>query len=220
MKKIYLFTALITLTVSSFAQNNSLGTNDPNAKKILDGVSARFKTFKAIKSTFTFVAEGANGKIQGSKTGTVYMKGNKYRVTITGQEIFCDGLNIWTYDKAANEVTITQLDNSGSSITPQKLFTNFYDKDFLYKLNGEKKAGAKTLQEIELTPTDKTRNFHKVYLQVDKASQTIASTKILEKSGNKFTYTVNAFNGNTNVADNLFVFDKAKYPGVEVIDLR
>jgi outer membrane lipoprotein-sorting protein len=37
------------------------------------------------------------------------MKGAKYKVAVTGQEIFCDGKSIWTYDKAANEVTITNL---------------------------------------------------------------------------------------------------------------
>ena len=42
------------------------------------------------------------------------------------------------------------------------MFTNFYDKDFLYKLNGEAKKGNKTIQEIELTPVDKTKTFFKV----------------------------------------------------------
>lgn len=220
MKKVYLIVALLCTAALSFGQNNSLGKNDPNAKKVLDGVSAKFKTYKGIQAVFTLIAEDSKGKVQGNKKGTVFMKGNKYRVSITGQEIFCDGLNIWTYDKAANEVTVTQLDNSTSSITPQKLFTNFYDKDFLYKLNGEKKEGARVLQEIELTPTDKNRNFHKVYIWVDKKTQNIVTTRILEKSGNKYSYTVSSFNGNAAVSDASFVFDKAKYPGVEVIDLR
>ncbi len=45
------------------------------------------------------------------------------------------------------------------------MFTNFYDKDFLYKLNGETKQGNKTLQEIELTPVDKTKSFFKVIVE-------------------------------------------------------
>ena len=52
------------------------------------------------------------------------------KVTIVGQEIFCDGVNVWNYDKSSNEVTITKFDNSSSGLTPQKMFTNFYDKDF------------------------------------------------------------------------------------------
>ena len=77
------------------------------------------------------------------------MKGNKYNVILSGQEIFCDGVNVWTYDKSANEVTITKFDNSSSGLTPQKLFTNFYDKDFLYKLNGEKKQGQKPCRKLK-----------------------------------------------------------------------
>ncbi|MGZ5248351.1 MAG: LolA family protein, partial [Flavitalea sp.] len=164
--------------------------------------------------------EDAKGKVQGVKKGTVYMKGSKYRVNITGQEIFCDGKNVWTYDKASNEVTITTLDLSGSSITPQKLFTNFYDKDFLYKMNGEKTEAGKTLQEIEMTPVDKTKAFHKVYILVDKKTNTIYSTRVLEKNGNKYSYTVNSMNGNAPVTDATFFFDKKKYPGVEEVDLR
>ena len=199
----------------AFAQGS-----DPAAKQVLDAVSSKFKTYKSVQSAFTLKVEDAKGKVQGVKTGTVYMKGAKYRVNITGQDIFCDGSTIWTYDKASNEVTITQLDPSSSTITPQKLFTNFYDKDFLYKMNGEKKEGNKTLQEIEMTPTDKNKAFHKVYLLVDKKNQSIYSTKVLEKNGNKYSYTVNSLNGKANVADAMFVFDKKKYPGVEEVDLR
>lgn len=220
MKQFALTLVALFAIQTGFGQNNSLGKSDPAAKTLLDAVSAKFKTFKAVQAIFNLKAEDAKGKVQGNKKGTVFMKGNKYRVTITGQEIFCDGKTIWTFDKSANEVTITLLDQTGGAITPQKLFTNFYDKDFLYKLNGEKKEGARILQEVELTPTDKTRNFHKVYLLIDKKNKTIYNTKILEKSGNVYNYTVNSLNGNAAVTDQTFVFDKAKYPGVEVIDLR
>ncbi len=215
MKKFYLLAGLVLAVFTGFAQSN-----DPAAKKILDGVSNKFKTYKAVQSTFTLQIEDAHGKIQGTKKGTVYMKDQKYRVSITGQEIFCDGKNVWTYDKGANEVTITQLDASGAGITPQKLFTSFYDKDFLYKLNGEKKQGNKIIQEIELTPVDKTKAFHKVYLLVDKNNRSVYSTKILEKNGNKYSYTVNTLNSKTPIKDEVFVFNKSKYPGVEEVDLR
>lgn len=220
--KTFFISLLAVLTVSATsAQSNSMGKSDPNAKKILDAVSAKFKTFKAIKASFTFKNEDAKGKVLGVKKGTLSTKGNKYRVTITGgQDIYCDGATIWTYDKAANEVSVSKFDPSSTSITPQKLFSNFYDKDFLYKLNGEKKEGNRTLQEIELTPFDKSKNFFKIYVWVDKATQTIYSTKVLEKSGNRYTYTVATFNGNANVPDAEFVFDKKKFPGVEVVDLR
>ena len=194
--------------------------NDPAAKQILDGVSAKFKTFSSVQAGFSYKVEDASGKTMSSKKGTVWMKGSKYRVTFGGQEIFSDGKTVWNYDKSTNEVTINDVDASSGSLTPQKLFTDFYDKDFLYILNGEKKSGNKTLQEIEMTPTDKSKNFHKVYLQVDKDAKTIYSTKVLENGGNRYTYTVSTMKTNSPVADNQFSFDKSKYPGVEEVDLR
>ena len=146
------------------------------------------------------------------------MKGTKYRVSVTGQEIYCDGSNIWTYDKAAKEVTINKIDPSANSITPQKLFTNFYDKDFLYKLNGKSTVNGKSFQEVELTPIDKTKAFHKVLLFIDRA--VINTTKVFEKTGNRYTYSVNNMNTNANIPDAIFIFDAKMYPGVEVVDLR
>lgn len=215
MKKSFLLVILCSSIFFGFGQDN-----DPEAKKVLDAVSAKFKTFPAVQASFTLKIEDGKGKVQGTKNGTVSMKGSKYKVNVTGQEIFCDGSNIWTYDKAANEVTISQVDPTANTITPQKLFTNFYDKDFLYKLNGEKKVGTKTVQEIEMTPVDKTKAFHKVYALIDKKTQTIYSTKVMEKNGNKYTYTVNSMNGKASLPDASFVFDKKKYPGVEEVDLR
>jgi outer membrane lipoprotein-sorting protein len=215
MKKLYFLTFVSFLTLQAFSQKS-----DPEAKAILDGVSAKFRTFTTVQAGFTYKVENASGKALSSKSGNIQMKGTKYRVSFSGQEIFCNGTTVWNYDKAANEVTISKLDASSGMITPQKLFTNFYDKDFLYVLNGEKKVGSKTVQEIEMTPVDKSKPFHKVYVQVDKAAKTIYSTRVLENAGNRYIYTVSSMKTNKPIADNTFVFDKTKYPGVEEIDLR
>ncbi len=191
-----------------------MGKSDPEAKKILDAVSSKFKTLKTVQGKFSLKIENAAGKVLGVKTGNVFMKGNKYRISVTGQEIFSDGSNIWTLDKASKEVTISKIDPSANSLTPQKLFTNFYDKDFLYKLNGT----TKSLSEIELTPIDKTKPFFKILLYVDKNS--ISTTKLFEKTGNKYTYSTTSLTANTIVPDATFIFDAKKYPGVEVVDLR
>lgn len=215
MKKLYLFTLSCGIALLTQAQSS-----DPAAKAILDGVSTKFKTFTTVQANFSYKVENASGKALSTKTGTILMKGTKYKVNFSGQEIFCNGTTIWNYDKAANEVTINKLDASSGMVTPQKLFTNFYDKDFRYILNGEKTVNGKVMQEIELTPLDKSKPFHKVYVQVDKTAKTIYSTKVLENAGNRYSYTVTSMKTNVTMADNVFIFDKSKYPGVEEVDLR
>jgi len=220
MKQIFTLFTLLLAAVAVSGQDKNPTTNDAEAKKILDAVSTKFRTFKSPQATFTYKVENAQGKALSTKKGAVSMKGNKYKVTMSGMEIISDGRTVWNYDKSANEVTVDNVNNSASAMTPQKLFTNFYDKDFFYKFNGEKKEGARVLQEIELTPADKTKPYHKVYVLVDKATKTIYSAKFLEKTGGRYSYTINSLKPAAAVADTEFTFNKAKYPGVEVVDLR
>jgi outer membrane lipoprotein carrier protein len=222
MSKKSLSTLFLTfIMLNLFAQvPKGMGKSDPEAKKLLDAVSAKFKTFKSVKAGFTLKIENAAGKVQGTKTGTVMMKGVKYRVSITGQEIFCDGATIWTYDVAAKEVQVTTLDNSSGSITPQKLFTNFYDKDFLFVLGTDIKRDGKTFQVVELTPIDKTKPFFKVVLEIDKANKVLMATRVFEKNGTRYLYAINSMATAAVIADDSFAFTAKKYPGVEVIDLR
>jgi len=213
--------SLMILCVTAAAQvPKAMGKSDAEAKKVLDAVSAKFKTFKSVKASFALKIENATGKVQGTKAGTVMMKGVKYKVSITGQEIFCDGATIWTYDMAANEVQVSTLDNSSGSITPQKLFTNFYDKDFLFMLNPDVTKAGKTYQVVELTPVDKTKPLFKVVIEVDKASKVIMSTRVFEKNGNRYLYAINSMATTATIPDDSFAFNLKKYPGVEVIDLR
>jgi len=207
---------MLSVIVVAAQPPKGMGQSDPAAKKVLDAVSAKFKTFKSVTAKYALKIENGAGKSMGTDAGTVYMKGTKYRISGKGKETFCDGSNVWTYEKSSNEVTISKLDPANNTITPQKLFTNFYDKDFLYKLNGEVKG----VQEVELTPIDKTKPFFKVLVFINKGTQTLNTAKVFEKTGNRLSYSVSGMNTTAVVADALFVFDSKKYPGVEVVDLR
>ena len=65
MKKIYYecIVMLLSCVVSVNAQPAGMGKNDPEAKKVLDAVSAKFKTFKSVQSSFSLKIENSAGKI-------------------------------------------------------------------------------------------------------------------------------------------------------------
>ena len=212
--------AAVLFSLTLTAQTAGTAQSDPEAKKILDQASAKIKSFPSVQAAFTFELQDAQGKTQGTKKGSFSMKGTKYKVLITGQEIISDGSTVWTYDKSSNEVTISKADASSGSVSPQKLFTSSYDKDFLYKLNGDQKVGGKVVQEIEMTPVDKSLNFHKIYLYIDKVSHLVSSGKMLDKSGSRYLYSIGNINGKAALPDASFAFNKAAHPGVEEVDLR
>ena len=96
MKKFYFLLAFATTLLESGAQTST--KNDPDAKKILDKVSAKFKTFKSPQASFSYQIENAQGKVLSTKKGTVRMRGSKYYVSMSGIEIFSDGRSSWSYD--------------------------------------------------------------------------------------------------------------------------
>ncbi len=223
MKKIAICAALMLGTcMTVIAQkSNYIGKNDPDAKKVLDGLSAKLNSYKAVQANFELKVEDSKGKLQGSRSGIIYLKGNKYHVSVVGgQEIYCDGKDIYTYDKSSNEVTITKNDPTTQTISVDKLFSNFYDKDFLYKLNGENKMGTRTVEEVELTPVDKTKSFFKVLLYVDKTTHALVSMKWFDKGGNRYTLDTTKINGSAAITDAQLAYNKAKFPGAEEVDLR
>lgn len=205
--------ALVSIIQPAFAQN------DAKAKGILDAMSKKMNGLNSLKTNFALSLAGSNGKVKETKKGTFYMKGAKYRVTLAGQEIICDNKTVWTYTKDANEVQVSNFDPNAQTISPAKLFTNFYDKEYNYKYAGTRKVNGKDCNIIELSPINKAKGFSKVELAIDKTN-TIVGGNIWEKNGNQYQYEVSGFTPNAPVADNMFTFDAKKYPGVEVVDLR
>ena len=120
MKKLFTFVIASASLLGVQAQTVKNPTqNDPDAKKILDAVSTKFRTYKTPQAAFTYQIENAQGKTLSTKTGTVTMKGNKYHVTMNGMEIFSDGRTSWNYDKSANEVTVSGVETGSNAMTPK-----------------------------------------------------------------------------------------------------
>jgi outer membrane lipoprotein-sorting protein len=209
MKKLYFVViAMVLFTSVTYSQS------DPNAKKILDAVSSKLKTYKGINANFNYVSKARSGKVNSNVAGKIAIKGQKYYIKQGATEIFSNGSKTWNYN-GNNEVTVSSADADAQTLTPQKLLSNFYDKDFSYKLVSS--AGA--FNEIEMIPTDKRKNFQKVNVFVDKSKMMITKAKILDKSSNTVEFALKGINTNATIPDNTFVFDKSKYKkNIEVIE--
>lgn len=211
---------LSILSIAILSTSSTQAQTDAKAKSILDNVTKKVNSFKTMKANFSLNLTSANGKTKQSKSGSFFMKGSKYRINIQGQEIICDNKTVWTYIKENNEVQVNNYNPNEQTISPTKLITNFYDKEYKYKYTGVKKSGGKNCDAILLTPINAGKQFKQVEILVDKASGTIAGGSITEKNGNHYTYTISGFTSNTTIDDKLFSFDPKAYRGIEVVDLR
>jgi outer membrane lipoprotein-sorting protein len=209
MKKLIMIAALVVFTISGFAQN------DKKATAILDEVSAKTKLYKTIKIDFTYAMDNSKEKIHDKFKGTLISKGDKYKLTAAGQDVISDGKTMWTYLKDANEVQINNAGEDDDSFTPTKLLSG-YSKDYKSKFIEEKGNN----QIIELYPLKKGKTFTKVQLTIDKSKKQISKFVIYDRSGSTFSYIVDKFVADQAIADNVFTFNKAEHPGVEINDMR
>ncbi len=222
MKKLITYTALLFISVNAFAQK------DAEAKKILDAVAAKYRTFNAIKTDFVFTADNQQAGIKQSQNGTLITepKSNKFKITLykpgsadLQREIISNGKTQWNYLKDEKEVTINDAGKGAESFNPAQLFT-LYQKGYKYLFTGTQKISGKLYQTVDLTPEDSKASFFKIRLTVDKTSRQIYSATIFDNTGGKYTYTLRGAATAAQTTENTFAFDKKAHPGVEEVDLR
>jgi outer membrane lipoprotein-sorting protein len=206
--KTFFISVLTILTLSATAQKDAL------AKQILDQVGAKVKASKGILVNITLTSKNNKGKSMGTKQIALQMKGDKYLLKEGKMEILCDGLNIYNFD-GANSISKSSVAESDQTLSPQKLLSGNYDKDFNFKLLSQDNAKA----TIELYPIDKRKSFLKVTLVINKLQSALASALILDKSNNQTDVKVGSINYAASLNDKIFQFNRAKYPkNAEIFD--
>ncbi|HPG32694.1 MAG: outer membrane lipoprotein carrier protein LolA [Lentimicrobiaceae bacterium] len=208
MKKIIFSTFALIFAFSSMAQS------DKKARTILDEVSAKTKTYKTIRIEFAYNMENKAQKINDTYKGVLISKGDKYKLSFSGQDVISDGKTAWTFVKDANEVQINNVSKDDDSFTPTNLLST-YNENYKAKLLQE----TAKQQIIELTPIKK-KNFNKVKITIERAKKMVSSISIFDKNGSVYTYSVNKFETDLPFNDNTFVFKAAEHPGVETVDMR
>ena len=218
MKKILTLLSIFSLVIAN-PFNSVSETQDNKSNEILNKLSKTYKTYKSVKASFTVTIYNKKSNTKVRQTGQLYQKGKKFRVNMSGQEIYCDGKTIWTYIDGANEVQVSKFDAKSMDINPSEIFT-IYEKGFVHKYGGQKVVGTKTLDIIELTPTNKSKGYFKVKLGIDKLANKVKEMVVYSKNGLETTYAINELDANVPINDSYFKFNTRDKPGVIVIDLR
>jgi outer membrane lipoprotein carrier protein len=209
-------TVILLVTVTSLLPLVlSAQTAERKASSLLDEVTAKMKAYKTMKLEFTYSMVNKSQKINETFKGSLLAKGDKYKLNISDQQIFCDGKTAWTYQKDVNEVQISEVTGDEDSFTPTKFMTS-YGNNYKSKLVSDKG----NIQVIEMMPLKGRKKFSKVNLTLDKDSKQVKSMQVFDKTGGIFTYNIESFTTNQPIADTEFAFKASNYPKVEVIDMR
>lgn len=115
---------------------------------VMKELKKKFSSPKSVSMQFTQEnAENVSGKI-------IAAAENKYRITIPGRIITCNGKSIWNYSYIEDNVIISNLNSHTDNASPEKIFFSVLDK---YKAKELKKTSAtndKSQYKLTLVPAE------------------------------------------------------------------
>lgn len=221
MKKTLVLLITLTFLGNVFAQS----TKDPKAKAILDKALDKFSSLKSFSAEFSFVKHVP--ELEDEKySGSIKFKDKKVYLNSTdGREVFNDGKTLSIYYKEDNEVNVYTSDPEQNEDFQIDKYLKAYKEDYKYIHMGEKTVNGVICDLVELSPDMtaeelRSQSIFKIKLYINKANSQVVSWKILEKTGINYTTTITKFTPSISIAGSEFLFDKSKYPGVDVIDMR
>lgn len=207
MNKLIGFLFLVAIGSTSFGQ-------DEKAKKILDEISLKTKGYKSMVIDFTVIVTTDGEPF--TQNGKVYIKDEKYMLSVQEQEIYCDGTTITTYLKEDNECytrLVTDMEE-GEIVSPSQLLT-IWDEGYKYKYVQETTYADRPAHEIHLYPKDPANSkFHTIILKIDKEKNEVVFIMVKGKDGTHMKYKLVKFDKDVAIADSKFIFDSAKHPGI------
>jgi len=211
MLKYFLFIVFLITGTALTGQNKK-------ADAILEDLTKKLDSHKSVGVHFSYILKDANQVTTDEGKGTLLISGDKYRLKIIGQQVFCDGETIWTYIEDAEEVQINTATEEEGVITPSNLLT-FYNDHYKAKAVKEEEFKGKTAYIIELKPNE-DKNHASVDFYVGKEENEILKIVLFDKNGGTTEYNLDKMNWDIPVKPDDFTFNADDYPDIEVIDMR
>ena len=196
-----LFALAFMLSVNAFSQSSA------DAKKVLDKAAAVVGRRGGAAANFSITG----GEV-GRTSGSIIIKGNKFKAITPETTIWVDGKTQWAYMKSTNEVNISTPNEA------QRMSMNPYAFISMYK-NGYRMS-MKTVNNtyvVHLQAIHPARSMQEFYITISK-SYYPQQIKMLQ--GKKWV-TINISNFRTvSQSNSTFRFKHSDAPSAEIIDLR
>jgi chaperone LolA len=150
--------------------------------------------------------------------GTLMMKKpNHYRIESEHQTIVTDGVTVWAYSPANNQIIIDKYKENSNSLSPEQFMLNL-PANYYTSVLGSEKSPEGTVILLKLVPKDDRSFVKSVKLSVEEHGWLVRKIMILDINETETTYTVKDIKLNTSIKEKTFVFETPK--GAEVVDLR
>lgn len=193
---------LLLMAVSAAADAQS-------AKQILDRATDMVKSAKGISAAFTVRSD------QMSDGGTLDMSGDRFLLRTDAAVTWFNGKTQWTYIVDSQEVNVSEPDEEElRNINPYYLLS-------LYKKNyrASMQSAAPGCYKILLTSASRRNDIESVLLTLGKNDFVLKEMSV-KRGAERADIKITSFKRGVSFPNGYFVFDRAKYPNAEIIDLR
>lgn len=220
MKKIPFILPVSLLILALATAFTSPQPPDEKADKILRDSKAKFESLKDFSANFAYtIRNEASQKGRSiSQKGTFKIKGDKFVLDLGEQVIFCDGESQWIYNEEFNEVNIQPYDPE-DGLNLESIF-QVYEANGKSQYVGIESINKSNHHKILLAIADKKLDYNQATLWIGQSSKLPSKALLKDRNQTSTEVLFSNIKINQNISDNDFVFDKSKYPGVEVYDER
>ncbi|SIP87790.1 Outer membrane lipoprotein-sorting protein [Chryseobacterium sp. RU37D] len=189
---------------------------DAKAKKILDDITANYKSKKNTYFKFSF-GRGVNGQVTKTEPGIYYASGDKYKLKIMETEQIFDGNKIYNVNTEDMEVTVAKPNASSTMFSPIN-YLSTYRNDYNVIYNGKKFVNGVNTDFIKLTPI-KSNGIQYVYLFVDSERKQMVKLEQYGSNKDVAVIAIKDYKENQDLDQNMFVFDKNKFKNYIITEL-
>ena len=161
---------------------------------------------------------GIRADFEGSETGFLLLKGEKFYLNNGNVQSWYDGKTQWSYVADTEEVNISHPTlEELQGINPYLILMR-YKSDFNYTYKGSQTRNGVKGHEIVLTPKHSeqsevirvfiSKTYHPLAMKMEQNGQTLSEIN------------VTSYRTDQKLEDGMFRFNKSLFPNAEIIDMR
>ena len=151
--------------------------------------------------------------------GNIRVQGNKFVLQAAGMTTWFDGQTQWTYVEANEEVNVSQPSKEELQALNPYAWMSLYEQGYELKFAETSVSG---VRKVIMTTTEPREEMQSIVLLIHETELYPVRISMASRGGLDVTVIdIDRFEvKNQLLPDEVFLFNKADYPGVEVIDLR
>lgn len=181
------------------------------AETIIKQSQNKFKSFKDVKAKFTYTVTNPNIKKPVVKNGEVTLKGNKYKVVFTDEEMYCNGKFVWVVLKSDAEVVRSNYDPK-EGMSPDRIY-KIYETGMKSRYDAEEGDNHK----VTLFAKDESGDIWKTELWISKTTKLVRKAIMYARNGSQYQYDMSEVKTDTGVTEDIFNLNEKSYAQKEYI---